>query len=154
MGDDLNTELARRLRREASPPERVMWAILQPFREQGFHFRRQVLIGTYYADFACRRPAIVIEVDGATHGTDLAQSSDATRDDYFRGRGFRVLRFWNNDVMQNANGVFLAVKAVLDEASRRVAPPTRASLGRSAPSSATLPARGRGTGASRGSSTS
>jgi very-short-patch-repair endonuclease len=70
----------------------MMWAVLRPLREQGFHFRRQVLIGTYYADFACRRPAVVIEVDGATHGGDIAQSNDATRDDYFRGRGFRVLR--------------------------------------------------------------
>lgn len=120
----MSTELARKLRRNPPEPERRMWAILHPLRRQGYNFRRQAQIGAYYADFACRHPAMVIEVDGETHTTDLAQSNDATRDDYFAGRGYRVLRFWNNDVMENAEGVYLTIAAALAEMSSLAAPPT------------------------------
>ena len=120
----MSTELARKLRRNPPEPERRMWAILFPLRSQGYNFRRQAQIGAYYADFACRHPAIVIEVDGETHTTDLAQTNDATRDDYFAGRGYRVLRFWNNDVMENAEGVYLTIAAALAEISSVAAPPT------------------------------
>ncbi len=120
----MSTELARKLRRDPPEPERRMWAILFPLRRYGYNFRRQAQIGAYYADFACRHPAMVIEVDGETHTTDLAQSNDATRDDYFVGRGYRVLRFWNNEVMENAEGVYLTIAAALAEASSIAAPPT------------------------------
>ncbi|WP_082434519.1 endonuclease domain-containing protein [Devosia sp. A16] len=120
----MSTELARKLRRSPPEPERRMWGILFPLRRQGYNFRRQAKIGAYYADFACRHPAMVIEVYGETHTTDLAQSNDATRDDYFAGRGFRVLRFWNNEVMENAEGVYLTIAAALAEASSVTAPPT------------------------------
>ena len=121
-----------------------MWHILREFRQRGFHFRRQVQIGSYYVDFACRQPAIVIEVDGYSHGTEIAQANDALRDDYLRGRGYRVLRISNDDVPQNRNGVFLAIEAMLAEGSSPVSPPTLAALGRVAPSFATLPASGGG----------
>ena len=94
-----------------------MWRILHQFRQRGVNFRRQVQLGTYYADFACYHPSIVIEVDGSTHGSELAASNDATRDDYFRGRGLRVLRFWNGDVMHNPEGVFRLVEAELAKLS-------------------------------------
>ena len=128
MGGELTTDLARKLRRQAGEPERRMWAILHPLRQQGYNFRRQALIGTYYVDFACRQPAIVLEVDGDTHATELAQANDALRDDYLRGRGFQVLRFWNNDVMKNPDGVYRVITDTLAD----LAPPTPA-----------LPARGR-----------
>ena len=120
----MSTELARKLRRNPAEPERRMWAILFPLRRYGYNFRRQAQIGAYYADFACRHPAMVIEVDGETHTTDLAQSNDATRDDYFVGRGYRVLRFWNNEVMENAEGIYLTIAAALAEMSSIAAPPT------------------------------
>ena len=120
----MSTELARKLRRNPPEPERRMWAILYPLRRRGFNFRRQAQIGAYYADFACRHPAVVIEVDGETHATDLAQSNDATRDDYFAERGYRVLRFWNNDVTDNPEGVDLTIAAALTELSGPAAPPT------------------------------
>ena len=60
----MSTDLARKLRRDPPEPERRMWAILFPLRRQGYNFRRQAQIGAYYADFACRHPAMVIEVDG------------------------------------------------------------------------------------------
>ena len=101
-----------------------MWGVLYNFRQQGFRFRRQVQIGSYYADFACLAPAMVIEVDGGTHTTDLAQGNDVLRDDYLRSRGFRVLRFWNNDVMGNPEGVYELIALALAEASSAAAPPT------------------------------
>ncbi len=99
-----------------------MWKILRQF--DGTHFRRQVQIGTYYVDFACFSPSMVIEVDGGTHGSELIQSNDAVRDDYLRGRGFHVLRFWNNDVMRNPGSVYNDVERALAEVSSRGAPPT------------------------------
>jgi very-short-patch-repair endonuclease len=115
----LSTELSRKLRHKATPPERAMWAILRDLRRNGVHFRRQVHIGSYYADFACHQPGLVIEVDGGTHGTDVAQSNDASRDDYFRGRGYRVLRFWNGDVLRNPSGVLRVVEDELTQISER-----------------------------------
>jgi very-short-patch-repair endonuclease len=109
-----------------------MWRILHSFRREGYNFRRQVQLGTYYVDFACHAPAIVIEVDGDTHGSDIARSNDAVRDDYLSGRGYRVLRFWNNEVMVNPYGVHLIIAACLKEKSASSAPPTPAPLGRSA----------------------
>jgi len=101
-----------------------MWRILYPLRQQGLNFRRQAQIGAYYVDFACHKPAVVIEVDGDTHGTDQAQANDGVRDDYLGGRGYRVLRFWNNDVMENAEDVYDLIVAALNEISVRVDPPT------------------------------
>jgi very-short-patch-repair endonuclease len=120
----LATDLSRKLRAKSSPPERAMWSILRPFRDAGHHFRRQVQLGAYYVDFVSLSHSLVIEVDGDTHGTDLAQGNDAVRDDYLKGRGFRVLRFWNNEVMTNPDGVYLVVERVLAERSEAVAPPT------------------------------
>jgi very-short-patch-repair endonuclease len=124
VGGDLSTELARKLRRKASPPEQAMWRVLHPFRQEGYNFRRQVEIGTYYVDFACHRPALVIEVDGGTHTVEPQQTNDAVRDDYLKGRGYRVLRFWNNDVMGNPEGVYLAIAAELADLSPVAASPT------------------------------
>jgi very-short-patch-repair endonuclease len=121
-----------------------MWALLRPFRQNGVHFRRQVQIGSYYADFACHKPQVVIEMDGQTHGTEIARSNDEVRDDYFRSRGYRVLRFWNGDVFANPEGVAVAVAALLTEAAPIASPPTLAALGAFGSSSATLPADGGG----------
>jgi very-short-patch-repair endonuclease len=101
-----------------------MWRILYYFRQRGFHFRRQVEIGTYFVDFACHRPAIIIEVDGETHAADLAQSNDDARDDYLAGRGYRVLRFWNNEVTGNPDGVYQIIERCLVERLAELAPPT------------------------------
>ena len=122
----MSIELARKLRRNSSPPEQAMWRILHTFRHQGYHFRRQVEIGSYYVDFACHHPALVIEVDGGTHTSNPQLSNDGVRDDYLAGRGYRVLRFWNNDVMGNPDGVYVMIAAELDASpgSRLPPPPT------------------------------
>jgi very-short-patch-repair endonuclease len=124
VGGAVNKELARKLRRQFSYPEQAMWRVLYPLRQQGSHFRRQVEIGTYFVDFACHRPAVVIEVDGLTHATEIAASNDATRDDYLAGRGYRVLRFWNNEVNENPEGVYQVIESCVKERLERLARPT------------------------------
>ncbi|WP_082531191.1 endonuclease domain-containing protein [Devosia sp. Root436] len=108
------TDLSRKLRRQATPAELNFWKLTQTWRQQGWHFRRQFQLGSYYVDFVCIAAGLVVEIDGDTNGTDLAISNDAVRDDYLRGRGFTVLRFSNQDVLTNAEGVFSRVAAHLE----------------------------------------
>lgn len=106
---------AKQMRREATPPERRLWAYLKADQLGGAKFRRQVVIGTYIADFACRTPMmLVIELDGDTHASQ--QSHDADRTRYLEDRGYRVLRFANRDVMQNVDSVIATIAAALSTA--------------------------------------
>jgi len=88
---------------------------LCPLKKQGFHFRRQVPIDHLIVDFACMSQRLVIEVDGGQHGMSKGKESDLKRDTYLSDQGFRVLRFWNNDVLNNRDGVMLRVLEVLSE---------------------------------------
>jgi len=86
-----------------------MWNLLRPFRAAGYHFRKQVPLGPYIADFACLHAHLVIEVDGDTHYTAEAQHHDAERDAFLRSRGFTVLRFTNDDVSHNPDGTHTVI---------------------------------------------
>ena len=109
----MSTTRARELRKNATPPERIMWRLLKPFRDEGFHFRRQVPIGKYYADFACHGQKLVIEVDGDSHGAGDGPERDKVRTRFLKSEGYRVLRFTNLEVMNNPEGVFDVVARVL-----------------------------------------
>src|SRR5262245_44392714 len=86
-------EFARRMRKEPSPTEHRMWAILRDRRLAGFRFRRQQPIPPYIADYYCAVARLVVELDGETHlGT---QEADRIRQDFIEKEGYRVLRFWN-----------------------------------------------------------
>ncbi len=121
----MGTELAKKLRRQSTPAERSFWRLLYPLRTNGWHFRKQVQLGSYYVDFACLHAGVIVEIDGETHGVELARNNDAVRDEYLAGRGFSVLRFSNRDVMGNPEGVYAMLVAALERrtASRRVDPP-------------------------------
>ncbi|WP_125955169.1 endonuclease domain-containing protein [Novosphingobium sp. MD-1] len=93
---------ARELRREMTEPERRLWQIVRAGR-LGFKFQRQVVLAPYIADFAARSERLVIEIDGETHGSDIAYDARRTAD--LEARGYRVLRFTNADVMTNPEGV-------------------------------------------------
>ena len=125
----MSRELRKKLRANPTLAERAFWQLLWPLRTGGYHFRKQVEIGPYYVDFACLHAQLIIEVDGDTHGGDIAQSNDRTRDEYLSGRGFKVLRFSNDDVLNNADGVFRAVAEVLGRHPERlrVTPPPQPS---------------------------
>jgi len=97
--------------------ERVLWRVLREcFPEQ--HFRRQVPIRHFIADFASHRAKLVIEVDGGHHEPEF----DATRTAVIEDEGYRVIRFWNNEVLENAHGVWTVINEALRQRSARALP--------------------------------
>jgi very-short-patch-repair endonuclease len=102
---DFRRATARRLRSNTTNAETLLWRHLRLLETKGTHFRRQVPIGPYVADFACMAARLVIELDGSQHGLDLHQQKDAERTRWLEAEGYRVLRFWNNDVSQSPDAV-------------------------------------------------
>lgn len=100
------THRARTLRRDATPAERTLWRALRENFATA-HFRRQVPLGPYVADFASHRHRLVIEVDGGQHAEAVAY--DAARTAFIEGEGYRVVRFWNPDVLNNVEGVITQI---------------------------------------------
>ncbi|MCC7049503.1 MAG: endonuclease domain-containing protein [Alphaproteobacteria bacterium] len=108
-----NTSRARVLRRDSTDAERAMWRLLRSRRLVGHKFRRQLPIGPYIADFACFEGKLVVELDGGQHGIAIAR--DAARTRAIERHGFRVVRFWNNDVLANPEGVLTMILQALEE---------------------------------------
>ena len=108
-------ERARTLRKDDTEAERRLWEAIRNRRLGGFKFVRQLSIGPYIADFACRECGLVVEVDGATHGTDAEVSYDKRRSAYLREQGYRILRFWNDDVYKGLPDVCDAILLALAE---------------------------------------
>jgi very-short-patch-repair endonuclease len=102
---------ARILRRDATEAEKRLWQHLRqpPFKEH--HFRRQATIGPYFADFASHQLRIIIEVDGGQHSVSTL---DVARTRYLEMNGYRVVRFWNNEVSENISGVLSAIDAAVN----------------------------------------
>ncbi|MBV8574414.1 MAG: endonuclease domain-containing protein, partial [Acetobacteraceae bacterium] len=98
---------ARTLRRAMTEAERRLWQILRSRQTQGFRFRRQVPIGPFIADFVCHEARLIVEIDGSQH--DPAAEEEASRTRFLEGEGYRVLRFWNVDVLNNPEGVRSAI---------------------------------------------
>jgi very-short-patch-repair endonuclease len=96
------SETARRLRREATEAERLLWLALRDRRLAGYKFRRQRPIGPYVADFVSIRYRLIIEVDGSQHA---ASEADEKRTAWLARYGWRVIRVWDNDVSENADAV-------------------------------------------------
>ena len=107
----VRTMLARTLRRDSTDVERRLWCAL---RESGlpWKFRRQHPIGRHIADFACPARKLVIELDGGQHAQQHA--ADAARSAVIEAHGYRVIRFWNNDVSENLDGVLQRIRAALE----------------------------------------
>jgi very-short-patch-repair endonuclease len=120
-GSDRQITRARALRRTMTDAERKLWWHLRSLPIETSHFRRQAPIGPYYADFACHRHKLIIEVDGSGHAKTRQAAFDAERTAFLRSRGYRVLRFWNNEVLQQIDGVMSAVFEALRDAEP---PPT------------------------------
>jgi very-short-patch-repair endonuclease len=111
------SDFARSLRKNPTEAEqRLWWHLRHSLRMPGTHFRRQVRIGPYIADFACHKLKLVIEVDGGQHVADAAR--DARRTAVLDQHGYRVLRFWNNDVLSNIEGVLVQI----EDAAAQVTP--------------------------------
>ena len=108
------TSHARRLRQDSTRSELVLWEQLRAKRFGGHKFRRQEPILGYTADFVCHERRLIIEVDGGQHADS---THDARRDATLHQAGFRTLRFWNNDVSENLDGVLQTIKSALDAAA-------------------------------------
>ncbi|HEX9386611.1 MAG TPA: endonuclease domain-containing protein [Anaerolineales bacterium] len=96
-------ERAKKLRRAMTPAEKILWKELRTNKLNGLHFRRQQIIDGYFADFYCHQHALIVEVDGSIH--EIQEEYDAERDAHLIGRGFRILRFKNEDIFKNLPAV-------------------------------------------------
>jgi very-short-patch-repair endonuclease len=90
--------------------ERRIWSRLRAHRLCGASFRRQIPIGPYVADFVCNDARLIVEIDGGQHN---ANAHDRKRDAWLRNQGFLVLRFWNNEVLSNTDGVVAEIVRAL-----------------------------------------
>ena len=117
---------ARALRQNMTEAERRVWQMLRLHQMTGHKFRRQVPIGRYIADFVCHEARLIVEIDGGQH--DCLAPREAERSQFLHNEGYRILRFWNNEVLANLDGVH---QTIADE------------LGRITPTQ-TLPHRGGG----------
>ncbi len=107
---DRHRAYAKAMRADSTKAENLMWQALRNRQIEGFKFKRQVPTGGYILDFVCFEARLIIEVDGGQHAESR---SDAVRDAFFRSQGFRVLRFWNDEVERNLDGVVIAIGAKL-----------------------------------------
>jgi very-short-patch-repair endonuclease len=105
---------AKALRANMTDAERRLWYLLRAHRFQSFKFKRQVPIGGFIVDFVCFDRRILIEVDGGQHADSEA---DAGRDRWLQHQGFRVLRFWNNEVLNNTDAVLELILGALSAAA-------------------------------------
>jgi len=105
-------ERARALRKELTPAERKLWSVLRGNKLNGVKFRRQHAIGNYIVDFVSIKKKLIIELDGSQH---LEQTEyDEERTQYLESQGYKVIRFWNNQVEKETDGVIRVIESVLN----------------------------------------
>jgi very-short-patch-repair endonuclease len=114
MVNSKRTTLARNLRRKQTDAERKLWSILRGRQFENSKFRRQEPIGKYIVDFVSLDRELIIELDGGQHNQQSEMEKDETRTKWLERKGFRVLRFWNNDVLQNIDGVASKILEILN----------------------------------------
>jgi very-short-patch-repair endonuclease len=124
---------AQRLRRDLTDAERKLWSLLRNRQLGGAKFRRQQPIGSFIADFVCQEHRLIIEADGGQHAES---ATDAARTEFLERVGYRVLRFWNNDILNNMDGVAEVISVALSTPHPAQAAPESPS-----------PSRGEGIGA-------
>jgi very-short-patch-repair endonuclease len=111
------TDKARLLRKNQTDVERLLWKHLRNRQLHNHKFRRQLPIEPYIADFVCLELKLIIELDGGQHADQIAY--DEQRRIALEQRGFKVLRFWNNEVIENLSGVLEAIRLVVLEITGR-----------------------------------
>ncbi|HEY7752079.1 MAG TPA: DUF559 domain-containing protein [Ignavibacteriaceae bacterium] len=104
------THLARRLRKESTDAEKLLWRYLRRKSLFGLKFRRQEQIGNYIVDFVCYEKKLIIELDGGHHNQDETKINDKRRQKWLESQKFKVIRFWNSEVLKNINGVLQEIK--------------------------------------------
>ena len=117
--------LAKLLRTNATTVERILWSILRKKQLAVFRFRRQQPIGPYIVDFFCPSAMLVIELDGGQHGSDQIATYDEERTRFLESKGYRVLRFWNVEVIKDRDSVAEAIFRVGSAPDPSPKPPSR-----------------------------
>ena len=108
--------LARKLRRNTTDVERLLWNYLRDRQLDSFKFKRQQPLGNFIVDFICFERKLIVELDGGQHAEDM--EADLIRTRWLASQGFQVIRFWNNDVLQNIDGVWQVISEHLKRNSR------------------------------------
>ena len=114
MNKHQKVNAARELRRKHTDTEKVLWAASRNMRSDGFKYRRQHSIGDYIVDFVYLEKRLVIEVDGGQHNEDTKIEKDIERTKWLEKEGYHVIRFWNNDVLTNIEGVVFRIREALE----------------------------------------
>ena len=117
--DESSRDRGRRLRTESTDQERELWRILRAKRFGGFKFRRNHPIGSYFADFCCVKQRLIVELDGGQHGEPEQGRKDAIRTNFLIARGYRIIRFRNEQLKQEQDELLEAIYAALTEPSWR-----------------------------------
>jgi very-short-patch-repair endonuclease len=100
--------LSRNLRKRQTDAENLLWLHLRRKQLEGLRFRRQHPLGRYIADFVCLEKRLILEIDGGQHAVE--KDRDNERDHWLMAEGYRILRFWNNDVLTNIEGVLETIR--------------------------------------------
>lgn len=106
------------MRTNPTEAERELWRALRCKQLRGHKFRRQTAIGKYLVDFVCFDLKLVVEVDGGQHNDSAVQEYDKNRTAWLESQGFRVVRYWNHDVIEDVDAVVEAIWLVMEELSR------------------------------------
>jgi very-short-patch-repair endonuclease len=109
---------ARLLRKNSTDAEKRFWSQLRNRRLNGWKFRRQFPIGQYIVDFECYELKLIVEVDGGQHAEQ--EFYDIRRTEYLQSKGYRVVRFWNNEVLGNLEGVLETLTLTLSQREREL----------------------------------
>ena len=106
---------AKELRHTETEAEQIIWSWLRTKKLNGVKFRRQEPVGKYIVDFVSFEKKLIIEIDGGQHNLEENTINDKARTEWLQSQGFRVIRFWNNDVSSNLDGVITRIKEALNE---------------------------------------
>jgi len=104
---------SRKIRNSCTPAERILGSQIRNRQVEGVKFRRQQAIGNYIVDFVSLEKKLIIELDGGQHSEDANLLNDESRTNWLNSQGFRVVRFWNNDIFNNLDGVILTIQKTL-----------------------------------------
>ena len=113
---------AKELRQLMTPAETLLWRYLKANRVDGLGFRRQTPIRNYIVDFVCHSAKVIIELDGASHDFEEQQKADEKRDAFFVSEGFQVLRFTNEQVMSNLEGIVETIRQIVSSRASGLPP--------------------------------
>ena len=112
--DMQSNKYSKYLRKNSTLEEKRLWNILRNRQFHNLKFRRQYPIDNYIVDFACLEEMLVIELDGGQHNEEKNIEYDSKRTEYLNSKGYRVLRFWNNDIFNNIDGVLCEIENYLN----------------------------------------